>query len=230
MAAGILGSRVSGIVRERALAYFFGVGPHVDVFMLAQRGANSLQNLLGEGTISASFIPIYSKMIEEGRGKDAGRFAGAIFGLLLAIVAVLVAGGMLLATPLAAVLAPGFLDDADKVVSGEIGVDRFKLLVFGLRLTFPMAGLLVLSAWALGVLNSHRRFLLPYLAPVLWNVAQVVAVIVAAFMIFDDPFAIGEMDVVPIESLNRVAQCLVLGGFSRVVCCSLVFSFRSCLS
>lgn len=83
VAAGILASRVLGLVREKAVAYFFGVGPHLDVYQLLMRGANLLNNLLGEGTLSASFIPIYSRMLEEGRPRDAGRFAGAVFGLLV---------------------------------------------------------------------------------------------------------------------------------------------------
>ena len=85
--AGILTSRLIGFARERVVAHFFGLGAHADVFQVAFRGPNLLQNLLGEGTISAAFIPIYSRMIEEGREREAGRFAGAVFGLLLALTA-----------------------------------------------------------------------------------------------------------------------------------------------
>lgn len=170
VALGILASRLLGLVRDQVTARYFGVGPHADVFRVALRAPNVLQNLLGEGTLSAAFIPIYSRMLEEGRREDAGRFAGAIFGLLLAAASVLVLLGVLLARPLVAILAAGFLDDAGPV-------DRYELTVATVRIIFPMTGILVLSAWALGVLNSHRRFLLPYVAPALWNAAIIGALL-----------------------------------------------------
>lgn len=84
VAAGILSSRIVGLLRTAAFAHYFGVGPHVDVLNMALRAPNFLQNLLGEGTLSAAFIPIYSRLIHEGRREEAGRFAGAVFGLLAA--------------------------------------------------------------------------------------------------------------------------------------------------
>jgi putative peptidoglycan lipid II flippase len=177
--AGILASRLAGLAREQAVAFFFGVGPHADVLTAALRVPNALQNLLGEGALSAAFIPIYSRLLEEGRREEAGRFAGAIFGLLLAAAAGLTLAGIVLARPLVAVLAPGFLADAAAVAAGHASVDRFALAVAAVRLLFPMTGLLVLSVWALGVLNSHRRFFLPYFAPVLWNSAMIAALLFA---------------------------------------------------
>jgi putative peptidoglycan lipid II flippase len=67
VAVGILLSRVMGLVRQRAVAHYFGISPWADVFTFALRAPNALQNLLGEGTLSASFIPVYSRMLEEGR-------------------------------------------------------------------------------------------------------------------------------------------------------------------
>ncbi len=58
VAAGIFLSRVAGFLRDRAIAHYFGIGPHADVLRTALRGPNILQNLLGEGTLSAAFIPI----------------------------------------------------------------------------------------------------------------------------------------------------------------------------
>lgn len=176
VAGGILISRVLGLVREATLATFFGAGPHADVFRTALRGPNILQNLLGEQTLSASFIPVYSRLLGEGRRAEAGRFAGAIFGLLLAATAGLTLLGVLLAKPLVALLSAGYLGDAARVAAGEAVVDRFPLAVAAVRIVFPMAGLLALSAWCLGILNSHRRFFLPYLAPALWN-AAIIAVL-----------------------------------------------------
>ena len=180
VALGILSSKVFGVVREVMLARFFGVSPHADVFKVATRAPNLLQNLLGEQTLSASFIPVYSRMLEEGRREEAGRFAGAIFGLMLAVVSLLVLLGVLLAPWIVAVLAAGFLDDGARVAAGEITVDRYALTVRAVRWVFPMAGFLVMASWCLGILNSHRRFLLPYMAPIGWNICIVTAWVWAA--------------------------------------------------
>ncbi len=180
VALGILLSKLGGLVREMVLARCFGVGPHADVLRSAFRAPNLLQNLLGEQTLSAAFIPYYSRMLAEGRREEAGRFAGAVFGLLVAAVSTLVLAGVLLAPAIVSVLAAGFRGDAALVAAGEASVDRFALTVRAVRIIFPMTGLLVLSAWALGVLNSHRRFLLPYLSPLVWNASIVIALLWAA--------------------------------------------------
>jgi putative peptidoglycan lipid II flippase len=177
--AGIVLSRMMGFVREGAFARYFGVGPHQDALTAAMRVPNVLQNLLGEGALSASFIPIYSGLLEEGRDEEAGRFAGAIFGLMAAAAAAFALLGILLARPIVVLLAPGFLRDAAAVAAGRMTVDRFALAVTGIRILFPMTGLLVLSVWALAILNSNRRFFLPYFAPVLWNSAIVAALLIA---------------------------------------------------
>ena len=189
VAAGIFLSRIFGILRARAVLYFFGISAQYDVFATALRMPNFLQNLLGEGTLSAAFIPIYSKMLAEGRAKEAGRFAGAIFGLLLAVVSGLVLLGIVFADQLVTILTPGFVNDAAEVARGELTVNRFDLTVYALRIVFPMAGIFVLSAWALGILNSHRRFFLSYFAPVLWNVSIIVVLFSASAFLVDHPDA-----------------------------------------
>ncbi|MFL6293790.1 MAG: murein biosynthesis integral membrane protein MurJ [Thermoanaerobaculia bacterium] len=170
VALGILSSRLIGFVRERAYAHFLGVGPHMDVLRVAFRAPNVIQNLLGEGTLSAAFIPIYSRLLEEGKEEEAGRFAGAVFGLLLAAASAFSLLGVLLARPIVAVLAGGFVRESGPV-------DRYELAVAAARIVFPMTGFLVLSAWALGVLNSHRKFFLPYFAPIVWNAAIIAAMV-----------------------------------------------------
>lgn len=200
VAAGILSSRILGLLRERTQAYFFGVSAHADVLQVAFKSPNLLQNLLGEGTISAAFIPIYSRMIGEERYEDAGRFAGAIFGLLLAVAGGMALLGVLLAEPIVGILAPGFIGDAytvpdamtwlvDEEGPGAPTINRFDLTVQAVRVIFPMAGVLVLSAWALGVLNSHRRFFVPYVAPTLWNAAIIAFLFGGAYWVTGTPWA-----------------------------------------
>lgn len=167
VAAGILASRLFGLVRQRVFAGYFGTSIYADVFNAGLRLPNLLQNLLGDGTLSASFIPVYAELLQQGRKEEAGRVAGAVFALLVAAAGGLSLLGVLLAPWLVRLIVPGF--------EGE----RYELTVQIVRYLFPMTGVLVLSAWALGILNSHRRFLMSYLAPVAWNVA-----ILAALLIF----------------------------------------------
>ncbi len=157
VAAGILLSRVSGLIREAVFARYFGTSLFADVFKAGLRIPNLLQNLLGEGTLSASFIPVYAELLEEGREEEAGRVAGAIFALLLAAAGGVALLGIVFAPLMTTLIAPGYT-----------GVHR-ELTIRTTRILFPMAGVLVLSAWSLGILNSHRRFFIPYVAPVLWN-------------------------------------------------------------
>ena len=179
VALGVLASRLAGFARSKATSYYFGVGAAADVVTAALRVPNLLQNLLGDQAMAAAFIPIYSRLIEEGKREEARRFACALFGLLIAAVSVLVLIGVLAAPWLVALVNPGVLQDAARVAAGEQDLDRYPLAVMAAQIVFPMAGLLVLAAWAQGVLNSHRRFLLPYVAPVLWN-ACIIGVLVAS--------------------------------------------------
>jgi putative peptidoglycan lipid II flippase len=162
VALGILCSRLAGLVRLRVFAYYFGQqSDAADAFNAAFRIPNFLQNLFGEGALSASFIPVYATLIARGERRDADRVAGAVASLLALVIAALVLAGVLATPLLIAAIAPGF-----------IGAKR-DLTIALVRILFPGAGLLVLSAWCLGVLNSHRRFLLSYAAPVMWNAAMI---------------------------------------------------------
>ena len=211
VAAGIFSSRIMGLLRERTVAYFFGVSAHADVWQVAFKSPNLLQNLLGEGTISAAFIPIYSRMIEEDRPEAAGRFAGAIFGLLVAVAGALALLGVLLADPIVRVLAPGFINDAAQVAAGELTINRFDLAVRTVRIIFPMAGILVLSAWALGVLNSHRRFFIPYVAPALWNVAIIAFLFGGAYVVTGTPWAPTDLAT---GTMTRLLMAGCVGAFA----------------
>lgn len=166
VAAGILLSRITGLVRNRVLAHFLGQQDAADIFWASFRIPNFLQTLFGEGALSASFIPSYARLLGRNDEEGARRLAGAVLALLSLTVAVVVLAGELAAPLLVRILAPGY--------SGE----KQQLTEQLVRILFPGAGLLVLSAWCLGILNSHRRFLLSYAAPVVWNLAIITAVIV----------------------------------------------------
>ncbi len=199
VALGILFSRISGVFREVVFGSFLGVGGVSDAFTMATRIPNVLQMLLGEGTLSASFIPVYSAELERDE-EEAGRIAGAIAAILAVVAAVIVVISVIAAEPIVSVIASNWRGDP-----------RFDLTVSLLRIIFPSAGLLVLSAWCLGILNSHRQFFLSYVAPVLWNIAQITAVIVAAVA-----FGVGDFagDITELQDDQRNIE--VLGDLGRV--------------
>src|SRR3954467_13937195 len=166
VAAGILLSRLAGLVRLQVFAHYFGLeSDAADAFNAAFRIPNFLQNLFGEGALSASFIPVYAALVAKGERTAADRVAGAVGALLGVVVALLVLVGVLATPILIAVIAPGF--------TGE----KRALTIAIVRILFPGTGLLVMSAWCLGILNSHHRFLLSYAAPVVWSAAMIVAAI-----------------------------------------------------
>ena len=109
VAAGILLSRVAGLVRLRAFAHYFGLqSDAADAFNAAFRIPNLLQNLFGEGALSASFIPVYASLVGRGDPALADRVAGAVGALLALTTSALVAVGVAAAPALTAVIAPGF--------------------------------------------------------------------------------------------------------------------------
>jgi len=165
VAAGILISRLAGLVRTRVFAHYFGLSDEADAFSAAFRIPNFLQSLFGEGALSASFIPVYAGLLARADRREADRVAGAVASILALVVSVLVLVGVL--------GTPFFID---VLAWGFTGAKR-DLTMQIVRVLFPGAGLLVLSAWCLGVLNSHHRFLLSYAAPVMWNAAMIATLI-----------------------------------------------------
>jgi putative peptidoglycan lipid II flippase len=214
VALGILCSRLAGLVRLRVFAHYFGLeSDAADAFNAAFRIPNFLQNLFGEGALSASFIPVYAALVARGDRRQADRVAGAVAALLALVIAILVLAGVLATPALIAAIAPGF--------TGE----KRDLTIQIVRILFPGAGLLVLSAWCLGVLNSHHKFLLSYTAPVMWNAAMIatlvaygartplprLAVLLAWGSVAGSALQFG----VQLPSVLRVAPDVVSGMFER---------------
>ena len=165
-------------------SHYFGLTAAADAFSAAVRIPNILNNLFGEGALSASFIPVYASLLARGDREEADRVAGAVASLLALIVAALVLVGVLAAPRLIPIIAPGF--------TGATRILTIQLV----RILFPAVGLTVMSAWCLGVLNSHGRFLLSYAAPVVWN-----AVMIATLLVFGSG-----------RDLPRLAEILAWGS------------------
>jgi putative peptidoglycan lipid II flippase len=163
--AGILLSRIVGLIRQRVFAHYFGITDAADAFNAAFKIPNFLQNVFGEGALSASFIPVYSRLLAQNDEKEASRVALAVLSLLALTSSGIVLAGVLTTPYLIDIIAPGF------------GGEKRELTIRLVKIFFPGAGLLVFSAWCLGILNSHRRFFLSYTAPVVWNLAIIVSLV-----------------------------------------------------
>lgn len=189
VAAGIFLSRISGLVRERVFAHYFGNSGAADAFKAAQRIPNFLQNLFGEGVLSASFIPVYARLLSEKCEVEADRVAGVIATLLAIATSIMALIGVGITPQLIELIAPGFEGD------------RRLLAIQLVRILFPGIALLVMSAWSLGILNSHRRFFISYAAPVVWNLS-----IIGSMLLFGNHITQDELAI-------KAAWGLVIGSF-----------------
>ena len=159
---GILISRLTGLVRGFVYARYLGSGFESDAYTAAIKIPFMMRNLLGEGALSASFVPVYSNLLARNDDKAARTLAGAVLGLLMTAVSVLTLIGIAAAPALTRVLAFGFTPE------------KIELTTRLTRIMFPMTALMVLSGWCLGVQNSHRRFFWSYASAAMWNIAQIV--------------------------------------------------------
>lgn len=192
-ASGIGLSRFSGVIRSVLITNVLGIGLVGDAFAAAQRIPNILQNLFGEGALSAAFIPEYSRLSDDDP-RQAGRLAGGVASFLICLVVFLTAIGFLAAEPLTRAVAWGF--------SGE----RFELTVRLVRVILLGTGVLVISAWCLAVLNSHGRLFLSYAAPIVWNLAQIAVLVSLAISEIRDS-----------SSAEKLAWALVIGSVLQVL-------------
>ncbi|MGI8509822.1 MAG: murein biosynthesis integral membrane protein MurJ [Gemmatimonadaceae bacterium] len=215
---GIFASRIAGLVRQRIFAHYLGASLANDAFQGAFRIPNLLQNLFGEGVLSASFIPEYAGTLARGDRKGADELAGAVFGALSIVASVIVLIGVVAAPQLVGILAGGgsTFGALVKPLQGVLPAAFLKwLAVTGaspreealtitlVRILFPGAALLVFSAWCLGVLNANRKFLVSYMAPLAWN-----AVMIAALLFFGPRRS-------PFDLVVVVAWASVLGSAAQ---------------
>lgn len=166
VALGILLSRLAGLARERVFAHYLGNSDAAGAFKAALRIPNFLQNLFGEGVLSASFIPVYSRLRSEKNEEVARKMAGIVGTILALGVSLIVLLGVLCTPYIVDLVAPGY--------TGDLRALTIQIV----QILFPMVGLLVFSAWCLGILNSHRKFFLSYVAPVLWNAAMIATLLI----------------------------------------------------
>lgn len=169
-AAGIVGaltmvSRVFGLVRDMVIAAFFGASWMTDAFWVAFRIPTTLSRLLGEGSLTASFIPVFTEYLHKKTKEEALELAYNAFTFLSIILTIVTTLGIIFSPFIISVIGYGFVSDPR----------QFALAVFLNRLMFPYIFIISLGALCMGILNSFRRFASPALSPVMWNLAIIVA-------------------------------------------------------
>ena len=156
-------SRIFGYIRDSRVAFLLGAGTANDAYTVAYLIPNLLRRLVGEGAVSAAFIPVFSRYLAEDKKKEAWEFANAMLTMITIFLTGLTALGIIFSPFVVSVFASGF--------SGTPG--KVELTATLNRIMFPYIFLISLSALMMGVLNSLQRFAAPAFAPVMLNLTVI---------------------------------------------------------
>lgn len=156
-------SRIFGYVRDSRIAFLLGAGTAADAYTTAYRIPNLLRRLVGEGAVSAAFIPVFSRYIAEKNEKDAWEFANTMFTVITIFLTAVTIVGILLSPLIVRLFASGFAATPGKL----------DLTATLNRIMFPYIFLISMSALAMGILNSFHRFGAPALSPVVLNLTMI---------------------------------------------------------
>jgi len=180
-AAGVVGSatmlsRIFGFIRDMVVAALFGAGLATDAFFVAFRIPNLLRRLLAEGSLTVSFVPVFTEYLTQKSREEANELACVTFTALFCVLIVVTLLGILFAPSIVTITAPGF-------VTSPL---QFKLAVSFTRLMFPYIFFISLVALCMGILNSFRHFAAPALAPVVLNISMITTSL-ALYHYFSEP-------------------------------------------
>jgi len=164
VSAAVSLSRITGLIREIAMARLFGAGEVYDAFLLGSRIPNLTRNLFAEGSLSSAFVPIFTRVLSKQGKEAAAELSNSVTTALLLASGAVSAVGIVLAPQVVRLLAPGFTESPEK----------FALTVLLTRIMFPFLVLVALAAQAMGVLNACDVYGPPAVAPALFNVCSVV--------------------------------------------------------
>lgn len=193
VSVAVFASRITGLVREKVMAHYFGAGFIYDAFLLGFRIPNLTRDLFAEGALSSAFVPIFTQTLaREGRA-EAARLSNLVATALMFIVGAFCVLGMIFSPVLVELLAGGF-----HKVPG-----KFELAVTMTRVMFPFLLLVALAAQAMGVLNACNRFAVPALASTFFNLGSVLSGLVLGFWFGP---ALG------LRPITGMAAGVVLGG------------------
>lgn len=174
-------SRVLGLARDIAINTAFGASAATDAFWVAFRIPNFMRRLFAEGSFTTAFVPVFTEFREKRSHAELRELVARVAGTLGAVLAIIVALGIIFAPQVVAVFAPGYVDEPEKRAT----------TVHLLRLTFPFLWCVSLVALMAGVLNSLNRFALPALTPVILNVCMIAGALALAPFLHTPIMALG---------------------------------------
>lgn len=168
--AGVIGistmaSRIFGYIRDVVVASFFGASWLTDAFWVAFRIPNLLRRLLGEGSLTVSFVPVFTEYLQKKSRREALELVSIAFTLLSIILVIISILGVIFSPFIVTLMAPGFIKEPG----------QFALTVYLNRLMFPYIFFISLVALCMGILNSFRHFAAPALSPVILNISMILA-------------------------------------------------------
>lgn len=193
----VLTSRVTGLVRESIMASLFGASQAYDAYVLGFRIPNLMRDLFAEGGLSAAFVPIFTRYLTTRSREEAVRLFNLVATSIIVIVGGLCALGVAFSPQLVDLFAHGF-----RQVPG-----KYELAVQLSRIMFPFLLLVAMAAQAMGVLNACRKFGIPALSSVMFNVGSVSFGLILGF-VFGPRFGF--------EPIFGMAWGVVLGGGLQV--------------
>ena len=159
-------SRIAGLVREMVASSFFALRVEAAAFTIAFQIPNLLRSLVADAALSAAFVPVFTELLEKGKKREAYQLAGAMFGLILAVLGVIT----LLAFVLSPFVVPAFTGSAFTKADDDLTVGLTQVL-------FPIVVLLGLNGLVVGVLNAYDHFSIPAIAPLVWNFVIIAALV-----------------------------------------------------
>jgi putative peptidoglycan lipid II flippase len=163
---GTLLSRILGFLRDMVIARYFGAGMAADAFFVAFRIPNLWRRLVGEGSLTISFIPVYTEYLTQKSEEESRKVAHIAFTIAAVILLILTILGVFFSPILIRIIAPGFVHVPEK----------FQLTVTLNQIIFPYLFFMGLFALCMGILNSHRHFFAPAIAPIFLNISIIVSV------------------------------------------------------
>ena len=163
---GTLLSRILGFLRDMVIARYFGAGMAADAFFVAFRIPNLWRRLVGEGSLTISFIPVYTEYLTQRSEEETRKVTHIAFTIAAVILLILTILGVFFSPILIRIIAPGFIHIPEK----------FQLTVTLNRIIFPYLFFMGLFALSMGILNSHRHFFAPAIAPIFLNISIIVSV------------------------------------------------------
>lgn len=191
-----LGSRVLGLGRNFAIAYFFGAGFAVDAYNVAARLPVLLRELFAEGSMSAAFVPTFARTLSRAGPEAAWRLASQVLNALLLVTGAIVIAGIVFADPLVRLYAGDYGETPGKL----------ELTIQLTRITMPFLTLIALAAVFMGMLNAMRQFFLPALSPAMFNVGLIAGAAASGWVG-------ANLGVHPVVAL---AYGFVIGGFGQM--------------